>query len=88
MRRHHRPRVRRRHNWIKGAMRRGRSGALRRELHVPAGKKIPIAKLRKAAKKPGKLGKRARFALTMRKLKKKHHHKKHHHKKHHHGRGK
>lgn len=57
-----------RHNWIKGALRRGRKGALHRELHVPAGKPIPVKKLRKAAKKAGKLGRRARFALTMRKL--------------------
>ena len=41
-------------------------GALHRALHVPAGKKIPLKKLRAAAKKPGKLGKRARLALVLR----------------------
>jgi len=32
---------------------------------VPAGKKIPSAKLAAAAKKPGKVGKRARLAETL-----------------------
>jgi hypothetical protein len=70
--------------WIQAAMR-GRKknrGALHRQLHVPAGKNIPREKLVKAAKKGGKLGRRARFALTMRKLHKKRA-KKHHHRKHH-----
>lgn len=40
-------------------------GALRRELHVPEGKTIPKAKIRAAAKKPGKEGQRARFAETL-----------------------
>jgi hypothetical protein len=53
--------------WIQSAVK--RPGALRRSLHVPAGEKIPVSKLRVAAKAPGKLGVRARFALTMRKLK-------------------
>lgn len=43
-------------------------GALHRALHVPAGKKIPLALERKAARAPGKLGHRARLALTLRKL--------------------
>ena len=34
-------------------------------------KTIPASKLKAAAKKPGKLGQRARFAITLRKLKKK-----------------
>ena len=46
-------------------------GALHRQLHVPAGKKIPLKKLRAAAKRGGKLGKRARLALTLRKLRRK-----------------
>jgi len=45
-------------------------GALHRELGVPMGKKIPAAKLRAAAKKPGKLGQRARFAETLGKMRK------------------
>lgn len=72
--------------WIRKALMRhgSKSGALHRELGVPKGKKIPAAKLRKAAKKPGKLGRRARFALTMRKIarrRKKRHGKKTHHRK-------
>jgi hypothetical protein len=34
-------------------------------------KKIPASKLRAAAKKKGKLGQRARFAMTLNKLRKK-----------------
>lgn len=56
-------------NWISGAIR--KPGALHRQLGVPKGKRIPDAKLRAAAKKPGKLGQRARLALTLRKLSKK-----------------
>ena len=41
-------------------------GALHRQLGIPAGKKIPLKKLRWAAQRPGKLGRRARFALTAR----------------------
>ena len=48
-----------------------KKGALHEELHVPKGKKIPKAKLEKAAKKPGKEGKRARLAEVLGKLKKK-----------------
>lgn len=40
-------------------------GALHKELGVPEGKKIPEKKLEKAAKAPGKLGKRARLAETL-----------------------
>ena len=54
--------------WIKGAIE--HAGALREELGVPAGKNIPEAKLEKAAKAPGKLGKRARLAETLKKLNK------------------
>ena len=35
------------------------------------GETIPASKLRAAAKKPGKLGQRARFAVTLGKLRKK-----------------
>lgn len=52
--------------WIKGAIK--HPGALRRSLKVKKGKTIPVKRLRAAAKKGGKLGKRARLALTLRKL--------------------
>ena len=51
-------------NWIAGAIK--HPGALREELHVKEGKKIPASKLNAAAKKPGKLGQRARLAKTLR----------------------
>jgi len=56
-------------NWIKGAIK--KPGALRAELDVPAGKKIPQQKLAAAAKAPGKLGQRARLAQTLKGLRKK-----------------
>lgn len=37
-------------------------GQLHRDLGVPQGKKIPEAKIEAAAKRPGKVGARARFA--------------------------
>lgn len=43
-------------------------GALHRELGVAQGKKIPVKAIQAAAKKPGTLGRRARFAMTLRKL--------------------
>ena len=43
-------------------------GALHRQLHVPQGEKIPAGRLRAAAKKSGKLGKRARLAETLESL--------------------
>lgn len=46
-------------------------GQLHRDLGVPQGKKIPKAKVAAAAKKPGKVGQRARFALTLAKMHKK-----------------
>ena len=46
-------------------------GALRAELGTPKGKKIPAGKLAKAAKAPGKLGQRARFAQLLKGFKKK-----------------
>jgi hypothetical protein len=52
--------------WIKGAIK--KPGALREELHVRKGEKIPAKKLEKAAKAPGKLGKRARLAETLKKM--------------------
>lgn len=56
-------------NWIKGAIK--KPGALHKQLGVPKGKKIPAAKLAKAAAKGGKLGQRARLAQTLGKLRKK-----------------
>lgn len=44
-------------------------GQLHRALHVPAGKTIPVSKLRAAAKGSGITAKRARLALTARKFK-------------------
>ena len=45
-------------------------GALRKSLGVKKGEKIPPSKLDAAAKKGGKLGQRARFAKTLKKLNK------------------
>jgi hypothetical protein len=55
-------------NWIAGAIK--KPGALRKELGVKAGEKIPAKKLTAAAKKPGKVGQRARLAETLKGLKK------------------
>ncbi len=55
--------------WIQDAIK--KPGALRKELHVKKDKKIPAAKLKKAAKAKGKEGKRARLAITLSKLRKK-----------------
>jgi hypothetical protein len=55
-------------NWIKDAIK--KPGALHKQLGVPAGKKIPSSKLAAAAKKPGKVGKRARLAETLKGFKK------------------
>ena len=54
--------------WIQKAIK--HPGALHKELGVPAGKKIPAAKLNAAAKKGGKVGQRARLAKTLKSLKK------------------
>lgn len=43
-------------------------GQLHKDLGVPAGKKIPAAKLAAAAKRGGKVGQRARFAKTLKKI--------------------
>lgn len=53
-------------HWIKDAIK--KPGSLHRELDVPEGKKIPKKKLEKAAKAPGKEGKRARLAMTLEKM--------------------
>jgi hypothetical protein len=46
-------------------------GSLRKSLGVKKGEKIPAKQLAKAAKAPGKMGQRARFAQTLAKLRKK-----------------
>jgi hypothetical protein len=52
--------------WIQKAIK--RPGALRKSLKIKKGQKIPLKKLQAAAKKSGKLGQRARLALTLRRL--------------------
>lgn len=54
--------------WISGAIK--KPGSLRKSLGIKKGKDIPLKKLKAAAKKPGKLGQRARLAETLRKFKK------------------
>ena len=49
--------------WIQKAIK--HPGALHEQLGVKEGEKIPARKLAKAAKKGGKLGKRARLAQTL-----------------------
>ena len=55
--------------WIQSAIK--KPGALRQSLGVKKGEKIPAGKLRAAAKKPGKMGQRARLAMTLGKMRKK-----------------
>ena len=55
-------------NWISGAIK--KPGALRKELGAKKGEPIPAKKLAEAAKKPGKLGQRARLAETLKKMRK------------------
>lgn len=50
--------------WIQSAIK--HPGALRAQLGVKEGKTIPAKKLEAAAKKPGRLGQRARLAKTLR----------------------
>lgn len=53
--------------WIQGAIK--KPGALKASLGVPKDKPIPAKKLSAAAKKPGKLGRRARLAMTLKGMK-------------------
>jgi len=55
-------------NFIQKAIK--KPGALRKAMGVKTGEKIPAKKLAAAAKKPGKMGQRARLAQTLSKLKK------------------
>lgn len=52
--------------WIQKAIK--KPGALRAQLGAKQGKPIPAKKLAMAAKKPGKLGQRARLAQTLKKM--------------------
>src|ERR1017187_10583850 len=52
--------------WIQSAIK--HPGSLRKELHVKAGHKIPMAKLEKAEHAKGKEGRRARLAITLKKM--------------------
>jgi len=54
--------------WIQKAIK--KPGALRKALKVKAGATISQAKLRTAAKKGGTLGRRARLAITLGKMRK------------------
>ena len=56
-------------NFIKEAIK--KPGALHKQLGIAKDKKIPAKTLAKAAKKGGKLGERARFAETLKGLRKK-----------------
>lgn len=62
-------RKRKRKRFIQGAIK--KPGALRKTAGVKKGQKIPRKKLLAMAKKKGKTGQRARFALTLRKMSKK-----------------
>mgnify|MGYP003352210383 CR=1 FL=1 len=54
--------------WIQKAIK--KPGALRAELGAKKGQPIPAKKLAAAAKKPGKIGQRARLAQTLKGMKK------------------
>lgn len=54
-------------NFIKAAIK--HPGQLHRDLGIPQGKKIPYDTLARAAHEGGKVGQRARFAMTLRKMK-------------------
>ena len=54
--------------WIQKAIK--KPGALRAKLGAKPGKPIPAKKLAVAAKKPGKIGQRARLAQTLKGMKK------------------
>ena len=57
--------------WIQRALKKHKRGALHKQMGIPAGDVIPLRKLERAAKKPGLLGKRARLALNLRKIRRK-----------------
>lgn len=53
-------------NWIAGATK--NKGGLHRSLGVPEGQKIPKSKIAAAAGKGGRIGKQARLAQTLSKM--------------------
>ena len=55
--------------WIQKAIK--KPGALRKSMGVKKGQTIPASKLKAASKKGGKLGQRARLAITLKKMKSK-----------------
>jgi len=55
--------------WIQAAI--SRPGALRKALGIKKGETIPESKLVAAAKKKGRLGRQARLAIILKKLRKK-----------------
>jgi len=54
--------------WIQKAIK--KPGALRKTAKVKKEQKIPLSKLHELAKKPGKTGRRARLAITLRRFSK------------------
>ena len=54
--------------WIQKATDPKKKGQLHKDLGVPQDEKIPASKLKSAAKKGGKVGQRARFAMNLSKL--------------------
>lgn len=54
--------------WIQDALKDHKPGTLHKALKVPKDKNIPVSKLQKAAKGKGVTAKRARLALTLRKI--------------------
>jgi hypothetical protein len=55
--------------WIQKAIDPSKKGSLKKALGVKKDEKIPAEKLKSASKKGGKLGQRARLAMTLKKLK-------------------
>lgn len=55
--------------WIQKAIK--KPGALSKQMGIPEKEDIPMGKLKSAAKKGGKLGKRANLAITLKKMHKK-----------------
>ena len=53
-------------NWIQKAIK--KPGALRKSLGIKKGKKIPVSKLKEVAKGDGLNARRARLALTLKKM--------------------
>ena len=59
-------RRRRKKKWIQAIHL--RKGALHRQLGIPVGERIPVSLLHEVEHEPGKLGHRARLALTLRRI--------------------